>query len=176
MMGNRRTFAGLFTKSSKMKKMILIILCSIVFNLGVNNCPVLSNQDSGTVFLIYKQQAFNQHKQKLLKAVIYVESRGNPLAYNKKEKAAGIIQMRPVMVRHINRLSPEKFTLKDRYNPDKAIRMFHILMEKRNPSYNIDTACSLWNAGAIDADKLKPKVKAKVYKYKGYIKQAYYKI
>lgn len=41
----------------------------------------------------------------LLAALILVESSGNDLAYNRTEKAAGCLQIRPIMVREVNRLS-----------------------------------------------------------------------
>jgi hypothetical protein len=86
----------------------------------------------------------------ILEAMIYVESRGNPNAYNKKEKAAGILQIRPITVREVNRIlrhssSRGRYTLKNRYDPVKSIEMWRIIMDKHNPGYDLKTACRVWN-------------------------------
>ena len=44
-----------------------------------------------------------------------VESGNDTLAYNAKENAAGCLQIRPIMVREVNRLlGKDSFKLKDR--------------------------------------------------------------
>lgn len=83
----------------------------------------------------------------LIESIIHVESSGNPLAYNKKEQAAGIIQIRPVMLNYINRTTGSKYTLQDRFDKDKSIAMFDSLMKYRNPDYNLKLSCYLWNSG-----------------------------
>lgn len=131
------------------------------FNLGYAPDLPLSQSVSG-VHLIYKQESIRLHRQRLIQAIIQVESNGDLLAYNTKEQAAGCMQIRPVMLNHINKISGKHFKLKDRYNKDKSVEMFDILMRKRNPRYNIDTACNLWNHGCIVADI--PLYKSKIYK------------
>ena len=111
------------------------------------------------------------HRQWLINAFVHVESRGNWKAYNKQEQAAGVIQIRPIMVRHINKISMSNFTLSDRFDSVKSIAMFDSLMSKRNPEYNGDLACNLWNAG-IKYPK-KQRVRNKVYKYKVKIMDKY---
>ena len=54
-----------------------------------------------------------------VEAVIQVESRGNDLAYNERENAVGCLQIRPIMVKEVNRVlktnkSNLTFTLNDR--------------------------------------------------------------
>lgn len=68
-------------------------------------------------------------------AVIYVESRGNDSAYNTKEDAAGCLQIRPIMVREVNRNlrkwnAPFRYTLDDRWDRQKSIDMFDIIAEE----------------------------------------------
>ena len=70
-------------------------------------------------------------------AVIYIESRGDSLAYNTKEKAVGVLQIRPIMLREVNRVLrknkvPGKYVLQDRYNRQKSIEMFDIMAEQVN--------------------------------------------
>lgn len=68
-------------------------------------------------------------------AVIYVESRGNDSAYNKSEEAVGCLQIRPIMVREVNRKlsiwnAPFRYTLDDRWDRQKSIEMFEIMAEQ----------------------------------------------
>ena len=64
----------------------------------------------------------------LLNAVMAVESNFDTLAYNSKEDAAGVLQIRPIMVREVNRLLGEdKYTLKDRWSKAKSIEMFNVI-------------------------------------------------
>ena len=64
----------------------------------------------------------------LLNAVMAVESNFDTMAYNSKENAAGVLQIRPIMVREVNRLLGEdKYTLKDRWNKAKSIEMFNVI-------------------------------------------------
>ena len=93
-----------------------------------------------------------------VEAVIYVESRGSDDAYNIKEKAAGCLQIRPIMVREINRKlkkwnAPFRYTLDDRWNREKSIEMFEIMAEQI-PLYGDETFMEFaevvarkWNGG-----------------------------
>ena len=64
----------------------------------------------------------------LLNAVMAVESNFDTMAYNSKENAAGVLQIRPIMVREVNRLLGEdKYTLKDRWSKAKSIEMFNVI-------------------------------------------------
>lgn len=68
-------------------------------------------------------------------AVIYVESRGNDSAYNVSEKAVGCLQIRPIMVREVNRIlrkhkTDMSFDLQDRWNRGQAVTMFDIMAEE----------------------------------------------
>jgi hypothetical protein len=70
-----------------------------------------------------------------IEAVIYVESRGNDSAYNKSEEAVGCLQIRPIMVREVNRKlrkwnAPFRYTLDDRWDRQKSIEMFEIMAEQ----------------------------------------------
>jgi len=86
---------------------------------------------------------------RLIRAVIQVESLDNDSAYNKSEDAVGCLQIRPIMVREVNRLlkirgEERRYTLKDRWNRQKSIQMF--LVFNRNIS-NFEEQCRRWNGG-----------------------------
>ena len=68
-------------------------------------------------------------------AVIEVESGGDDSAYNKRERAVGCLQIRPIAVREVNRLLEGygvdgKYTLDDRYDRGRSIEMFSIMADQ----------------------------------------------
>ena len=82
----------------------------------------------------------------LVRAFMHVESANKDKAIHPKTKATGALQIMPVMVREANRLAGyDRFTLLDRLNRGKSVEMFHIVMSKKNPDYNISKACEIWN-------------------------------
>ena len=83
----------------------------------------------------------------LIAAIIQVESGGDTLAYNLKEDAAGCLQIRPIMVREVNRLLGEdSFKLKDRWSKAKSIQMFNILRSHLKGASDEQIA-RVWNGG-----------------------------
>tara|TARA_R110000744_G_scaffold117929_1_gene220388 strand:- start:784 stop:1146 length:363 start_codon:yes stop_codon:yes gene_type:complete len=84
---------------------------------------------------------------KLINAIIYVESRGDDLAYNSKENAAGCLQIRPIALKEVNRLvGYNKYTLKDRWSRAKSIEMFNVIKSNiKNPTDEI--IARTWNGG-----------------------------
>lgn len=77
-----------------------------------------------------------------------IESGFNAKAWNAYEDAAGILQIRQVMLREVNRImGKEVYTDSCRFNPRKSIEMFLIVQRYYNPSANFKTACKVWNAG-----------------------------
>lgn len=84
---------------------------------------------------------------KLIEACIYVESRGNDLAFNSKEKAAGCLQIRPILVKEVNRLiGSEAYTLQDRWSRSKSIEMFKVIKSNINNPTD-ERVARTWNGG-----------------------------
>ena len=83
----------------------------------------------------------------LIDAIIHVESRGNVKAYNSKEDAVGCLQIRPIMLREVNRLlGCNKYTLADRWSKEKSIEMFNVIRDHtKNPTDEI--LARNWNGG-----------------------------
>ncbi len=72
---------------------------------------------------------------RLVDAVIYVESRGNDSAVGDGGKAVGCLQIHPIAVREVNRILVKynltaNYTLNDRYSKEKSIEMFNIISEE----------------------------------------------
>jgi hypothetical protein len=83
----------------------------------------------------------------LISAIIQVESGGDTLAYNSKEDAVGCLQIRPIMVREVNRLvGKDSFTLYDRWSKVKSVQMFNILRSNIKEASN-EKIARVWNGG-----------------------------
>ena len=105
-------------------KIVLIILLSI----SVSNAPALVADD-------------------LVNAIIHVESRGDTLAHNIKENAVGVLQIRPIMVKEVNRiLRFDKYTLQDRWDKQKSIEMFNVIRQN-TPNPTNEKIARNWNGG-----------------------------
>jgi len=83
----------------------------------------------------------------LLIAVMAVESNFDSMAYNAKENAVGVLQIRPIMVREVNRLLGEdKYTLKDRWSKAKSIEMFNVIRSHTKNATD-EMIARNWNGG-----------------------------
>jgi len=88
----------------------------------------------------------------LVDALILVESAGNPNAFNKKENAVGCLQIRPVMVREVNRIlrkqnNDKRFTKKDRWDCGLSREMFYIWCNYHHKVSNDEMIARNWNGG-----------------------------
>jgi hypothetical protein len=88
----------------------------------------------------------------LVDALIYVESRGNSKAFNQKEDACGCLQIRPIMVREINRIlkkqnSDQRFSLEDRWDCGLSKEMFYIWRDYHHSNSSEEVIARNWNGG-----------------------------
>ena len=106
-------------------------------------------------------------KEKILRAFIAVESSGDRFAYNKIEKAAGILQIRPIRLDEINRLFGTSYKLEDRFDSIKSVEMFLKFQLHYDPDLNLEEVSKNWQGN--------PNWKSTKYtaKYYAKIKQAY---
>lgn len=86
----------------------------------------------------------------VVKAIIKVESNGNPTATC--GASVGVLQITPVLVAECNnilksRRSKRRFKLKDRFNVAKSIEMFKLIQSFHNPKNSIERAIRSWNGG-----------------------------
>ena len=92
--------------------------------------------------------------ERVINAIIKVESQGNHKAFNKIGDCAGVLQITPVLVKECNNIlknqkSKRRYTLQDRWNAEKSKEMFVIIQEKHNPEHNIEKAIKCWNCGGF---------------------------
>ena len=98
----------------------------------------------------------------LVNALIQVESRGNSQAVGDTHLDApsiGLLQIRPIMVREVNRIlklkgSDYKYKLSDRKDSTKSVEMFYIWYEFHHKDDNFETIARSWNGGS-NGPKLK---------------------
>ena len=88
----------------------------------------------------------------LVKALIQIESSGKDNAHNINEDAVGCLQIRPIMVREVNRILRKqggtfRFELEDRWDREKSLEMFHIWRVLHLPDSDDETIARNWNGG-----------------------------
>lgn len=84
----------------------------------------------------------------LIAAIAQVESGGDPNAYNAREDAVGILQIRPILVRDCNRiLGEDRFALADRTDRAKSEEMFRVIAEHYSKGQSYEVIARRWNGG-----------------------------
>jgi len=88
----------------------------------------------------------------LINALMWVESRCDTAAYCKREDAVGVLQIRPIMVKEVNRIlrlqgSSHIFTLEDRWSKDKSIDMFNVVANYYHETSSYEKIARCWNGG-----------------------------
>ncbi len=82
------------------------------------------------------------------KAICTVESNGNPRAFNKKENAKGIAQIRPIMIEDINRITESDiFKHEHAYRENLSKTMFKIYVTHYWPNGTYEQWAKSWNFG-----------------------------
>ena len=134
----------------------------LVLALGLVALPVKQKQESLLSPIVPLTPYIQTNKQtktlktnkskSLVNALILVESAGNPNAFNKKENACGCLQIRPVMVREVNRIlrkqnSKQRFTKEDRWDCGLSKEMFYIWRDYHHKVSNDEIIARNWNGG-----------------------------
>ena len=91
----------------------------------------------------------------LLEAIIQVESRGKEDCIGDKHlgrPSIGVLQIRPIMVREVNRILKKqkikkKYSLDDRYSREKSIEMFYIWKDYYHSNDSDEIIARCWNGG-----------------------------
>lgn len=94
-------------------------------------------------------------RDELIAAIIHVESTGNSDAVGDTHldvPSIGCMQIRPIMVREVNRIlkksgSEKRFKLKDRKDRDKSIEMFNIWADAYHGDSSFEKMARNWNGG-----------------------------
>ena len=139
-----------------MKYKLLIVLIFTPFIIGcLNTSKGFSSLEKPPIIF----QIYTSHKSQsiscideLIEAMIWVESRGIDSAYNSKENAIGCLQIRPIMIREINRLSkkkdyPQRWVHADAWDCAKSIEMFKIWAKANQTEHLFERSARNWNGG-----------------------------
>ena len=140
-----------------MKKIVLTSLCILIIGIGLtskNNYPYdYCLPDTIEV----KSPPLKPKKQKsnLIEALIYVESRGKEDCIGDKHliiPSVGVLQIRPIMVREVNRIlvilgENQLYKNKDRYSRQKSIEMFIIWRDFHHKDDSDEIIARCWNGG-----------------------------
>jgi len=147
-----------------MRKLMLLLI-PISFGMGGTQTQLISVETIEPTKLEvevgepkFVKPVYTLDVEPLIQAMIMVESRGNDSAYHKGEKAAGCLQIRPIMVREVNRIlgiqkSELEYTLEDRWSREKSIEMFHIVNNHHNKNSTYEEIARAWNGGPNWAEK-----------------------
>jgi hypothetical protein len=84
----------------------------IVLSLCFFSIPVNVLAPEAKVLTVFVSEPVNPY-ERLVNAIIRVESKGDTLAYNKIEEAAGAFQIRPIRLRDYNNRTGNKYTHND---------------------------------------------------------------
>jgi len=87
----------------------------------------------------------------LWEAVCKLESNNNPLAYNAKEQATGIAQIRPILVRDYNQRTGSKYIIEDMYDVEISKEIFMYYASQLGP-YNYEQIARKWNGSGPATD------------------------
>lgn len=146
----------------KIVTILTLLLCSLTIptTLGTGNLIITPKQIKKIETVEKPIDEINTNGQidnldELIEALIWVESRGNENAIGDThldEPSVGVLQLRPIMVREVNRIlkqkgSDKRFKLKDRKSREKSIEMFTIWYNTYHKDSSFEKAARNWNGG-----------------------------
>ena len=139
-----------------MKKVLLLSLLPVFISSNSNEINYEREIEYPIVELDRKDIPDVITDEHLVTALIFVESRGNDSAIGDRHlvgnEAVGALQIRPIMVREVNRIlklqkSDKRFSLKDRFERDKSIEMFYIWKNYHHKDSEPEVIARNWNGG-----------------------------
>jgi len=139
-----------------MKKVLLLSLLPVFISNNSNEINYEREIEYPIIELEPKDVPVVISERDLVSALILVESRGNDSAIGDRHlvgnEAVGALQIRPIMVREVNRIlriqkSDKRFKLKDRFERDKSIEMFYIWKNYHHKDSEPEVIARNWNGG-----------------------------
>lgn len=133
--------------------LIVLILLSITCYANSSNTVNNSNREKLTTTNVE-----NYNMEKLIKAIIHVESSGNIAEVSSDGECVGILQIKKIVVDDCNEYlkmkgKNKRFTYNDRLNKEKSIEMFYLIQERYKnfkrfkSNSDIEHMIRLWNGG-----------------------------
>jgi hypothetical protein len=113
---------------------LLLLFTLITFKVSAPEAKVLS---------IFVTEPINIY-DRLINAIIKVESKGNTLAFNPNEKATGALQIRPIRLIDYNRRTGSQYSRQDCFNLSVSKEIFlYYAMRIKYPNYEL--IARAWN-------------------------------
>jgi hypothetical protein len=143
----------------KSLKIVMIVLASLI-SIGAavstrNNVELdIIELEAKPLESVYEAPVLTESD--LIEALIQVESRGNDSAIGDRHlvgnEAVGALQIRPIMVREVNRIlkikkSDKRFKMSDRWDREKTIEMFLIWKDFHHSNDDFEKIARNWNGG-----------------------------
>ena len=160
-----------------MKKVIILSVIPVLTSIHPVE-PIELCYEETTIQLESKDIQMGLSERDLVSALILVESRGNDSAVGDRHivggEAVGALQIRPIMVREVNRIlkiqkSDKRFKLKDRFDREKTLEMFYIWKNHHHKDSDFEKIARNWNGGPRGYNNPRTeKYWAKVQKELGY--------
>ncbi len=149
-----------YQEEQKVKNTMLILKLNDILKLKYNYYPKV---DTSQIHFDINYMQTSIHRMLLTEAMCQQEvglsiSEYNQLtvkqlvderkAWNPGEQAAGILQMRPIMYRHLTKvLRLCNYGINDRWKADKSIQMFIVFQNYYNPEWDLEKGSRDWNGG-----------------------------
>ena len=139
-----------------MKKVLLLSLLPVFISSNSNEINYERKIEYPIVELDRKDIPDVITDSDLVTALIFVESRGNDSAIGDRHlvgnEAIGALQIRPIMVREVNRILKiqkidKRYKLKDRFDRAKSIEMFYIWKNYHHKDSEPEVIARNWNGG-----------------------------
>lgn len=99
------------------------------------------------VMLMVGSVCFGVDMEKMIDRLIIIESSGNCNAIGDNGKAVGCLQIHPIMVKDVNRISRKNYTLNDRYSKVKSIEMCKVYFNHYGKNKSEEQLVRKWNGG-----------------------------
>ena len=140
-----------------MKKIVLTSLCVLLIGMGLTSKNNYSYDYCLPDVTEVKSSSLKLKKSKLdlVNALIQVESNGNDSCIGDRHliiPSVGCLQIRPIIVREINRIlkllgENQHYKNKDRYSREKSIEMFNIWKDYHHKNDSDEVIARCWNGG-----------------------------
>ena len=141
-----------------MKNLLLIPALMLPFNGSqeIKRLPVYeTNHPTSIVATVDPINGKIDNREELIEAMAFVESGGNPEVIGDLDLDApsvGLLQIRPIMVREINRIlkiqgEENCFELKDRWDREKSLEMFYVWKNFHHSNSTNEHIARNWNGG-----------------------------
>lgn len=109
---------------------------------------------------IQAEQAINPYNE-LFNAISRVESGNNPFAYNSREQATGIVQIRPIKLKDFNRHTKKQYKIEEMFDPEKSKEVF-IWHCQQFRNIDFETIARKWNGSGDKTTEYWNKVKSEL--------------